>query len=285
MDVLKSHGLGNDYLIVDIPPSPPSLLQVVLLCDRNHGVGGDGVLSPGPRADADYGLRIFNPDGSEAEISGNGLRIYAHWLHHHRAAPAAFTVRVGGRTVACEVSGDSVQVAMGRASFDPAEVPTTLEEVLVDGPLRPSVAMPGEPPLLATALGLGNPHCVMFFERDLDDLPWRRWGKAIEHHPVFPNRTNVQFARVLDRGQIAIRIHERGAGPTLASGSSACGVAAAAVRTGRADRDLRIVAPGGVLNVRVDADWQLHLAGPVEEVGTFRPSPAFEARWTSAATS
>ncbi len=278
MEILKFHGLGNDYLIVDIPPSPPSLEQVVLLCDRNHGVGGDGVLCPGPRVEADYGLRIFNPDGSEAEISGNGLRIYAHWLHNHRGAPARFTVRVGGRIVACEVAGESVKVAMGRARFEPIDVPLARCEALIDTALEPPVHDPNEPPLLATAVGLGNPHCVMFFDQDLDTLPWRRWGARIENHPLFPNRTNVQFARVRAPDHIEIRIHERGAGPTLASGSSACGVAAAAVRTGRTGRKLRIQAPGGDLHVQVGHDWQLHLEGPVEEVGRFQPSAAFVER-------
>ncbi len=273
--ILKSHGLGNDYLIVERFPSPPTPIQVVLLCDRNHGVGGDGLLFRVPARDADYGLRIFNPDGSEAEISGNGLRIFAHWLHHRQGAAERFTVSTGGRVVRCCVRGDRVRVAMGPASFAPAEVPVLHPEPFVDALLPPEIAGPEGPALRATAVGLGNPHCVLFFDEELDQLPWRRWGAHLERHPLFPRRTNVQFARVVSPDHIQVRIHERGAGPTLASGSSACGVAAAALRTGRAGSEVRIEAPGGDLSVRVDPDWELHLEGPVETVGSFEPSPAF----------
>jgi diaminopimelate epimerase len=280
--VLKSHGLGNDYLIIENTPSPPSPLQVVLLCDRNHGVGGDGLLWGEPSEQADFGLRIYNPDGSLAEISGNGLRIFAHWLHHRRGAADRFTVATGGRVVECRVQGDEVTVQMGRASFAPAEVPVLSDEPFIDALLPAEIAGPDGPPLRGTAVGLGNPHCVIFVEQDPGALPWRRWGAALERHPLFPHRTNVQFAQVLAPDHIRIRIHERGAGPTLASGSSACGVAAAALRTGRAGRELRIEAPGGTLSVSIDADWGLRLRGPVEEVGSFQPAPALQRRWRRA---
>jgi diaminopimelate epimerase len=282
MKVLKSHGLGNDYLIIENIPSPPSPLQVVLLCDRNHGVGGDGLLLRVPGDHADFGLRIYNPDGSLAEISGNGLRIFAHWLHHHQGAPERFTVATGGRVVPCWVQGDRVTVEMGRASFDPAEVPVRADRPFVDAPLPPEIAGADGPTLRATAVGLGNPHCVIFVDQDPGGLPWRRWGAALERHALFPNRTNVQFAQVLAPDHIRIRIHERGAGPTLASGSSACGVAAAALRTGRAGPHVRIEAPGGVLSVSIDERWMLRLEGPVEEVGVFHPSPALQRRWRAA---
>jgi diaminopimelate epimerase len=281
--VLKSHGLGNDYLVSDSFPSPPAPLQVVLLCDRNHGVGGDGFLFRVASAKADFGLRIFNPDGSEAEISGNGLRIFAHWLHRHQGAPRCFSVETGGRLVRCEVNGDEVRVAMGRASFSPAEVPVLAGAPFIEQPLPPELAQPGDPPLVGTAVGLGNPHCVLFFDQDLDALPWRRWGALIERHPLFPRRSNVQFARVLSPEHVQIRIHERGAGPTLASGSSACAVAAAALRTGRCGPAVTVEAPGGSLQVRIGSDWELELEGPVEEVGSFEPSAAFMRRWRAAA--
>jgi diaminopimelate epimerase len=280
--VLKSHGLGNDYLIIENAPSPPTPIQVVLLCDRNHGVGGDGLLSLVPASDADFGLLIHNPDGSVAEISGNGLRIFAHWLHHQRGAPERFTVATGGRVVVCRVAGDRVEIDMGRADFEPAEVPLAHPEPFIERPLPPEIAGQGGPTLLATAVGLGNPHCVVFVEQDLDSLPWRDWGARIERHPLFPNRTNVQIARVLAPDHIEIRIHERGAGPTLASGSSACGVAAAGLMTGRTGRRVRIESPGGVLTVDIGPEWQLTLEGPVEQVGRFEPSAAFLARWRAA---
>ncbi len=275
MLLLKSHGLGNDYLIVQDDPPPPTPRQVVLLCDRNQGVGGDGILLPCPAEDADFGLRIFNPDGSEAEISGNGLRIYAHWLHHHRGAPASFTVQVGGRRPRCTVAGQQVQVDMGPASFAPQDVPVDWPEPLVEQPL------PGAPldhhgrPLRVTAVGLGNPHCVIFTEQDLDQLPWQRWGAALERHASFPNRSNVQLVRVLARDHLQLRIWERGAGPTLASGSSACAAAAAALLTGRCGQQIRGQAPGGDLQVDIDDDWQVQLTGPVQEVGSVQLSSSF----------
>ena len=282
VNVLKCHGLGNDYLIIENKPSPPTPLQVVLLCDRNHGVGGDGLLLAVPAVDADYGLRVYNPDGSIAEISGNGLRIFAHWLHHRQGAPQRFTVSTAGRVVTCQVGGDQVTVDMGRASFEPAEVPVAAPAPFIDAPLPPEITDPGGPALLGTAVGLGNPHCVVFVDCDPDDIPWRLWGARLERHPLFPNRTNVQFAQVLAHDHIRIRIHERGAGPTLASGSSACGVAAAALETGRAGHTVRIEAPGGMLRVAIDPHWQLRLEGPVEVVGSFEPSPALLDRWRAA---
>ena len=235
-----------------------------------------------PPQGADYGLRVYNPDGSVAEISGNGLRIFAHWLHHRCAAPTRFTVSTGGRVVHCRVDGDQISVDMGRAVFAPAAVPVDAQEPFIDAPLPPEIAGPGGPPLPATAVGRGKPPTEVFVEEDPGSLPWRQWGARLETHPLFPNRTNVQFAQVLAADHIRIRIHERGAGPTLASGSSACGVAAAALRTGRAGDDVRVEAPGGDLRVRIDGDWQLRLEGPVEVVGSFEPSPAFLARWRAA---
>jgi len=275
--LLKSHGLGNDYLVVETAPPPPTPRQVTLLCDRNKGVGGDGLLLPVPSARATAGLRVFNPDGSEAEISGNGVRIFAHWLHHRRGAPRALTVEVGGRVVACEVDGDRVRVAMGRATFAPVLIPVAAPDPLVEAPLRVAGT-----DLRVTTVGLGNPHCVVFVDRDPDALPWRAWGAALERHPLFPHRTNVQIARVLGPDALMIRVWERGAGPTLASGSSACAAAAAAVRTGRCRGRIQVTSPGGTLAVDVAEDWEIVLEGPVEEVGSFEPAPAFLARWAAA---
>ncbi len=236
-----------------------------------------------PAVGADFGLRIYNPDGSVAEISGNGLRIFAHWLHHRRGAPARFTVSTAGRVVTCQVADDMVTVDMGAATFIPAQVPVAASQPFIEAPLPVEITGPGGPVLRATAVGLGNPHCVVFVDGHPDELPWRSWGARLEVHPLFPNRTNVQFAQVLAPDHIRIRIHERGAGPTLASGSSACGVAAAALRTGRGAASVQIEAPGGSLRVRIDPDWQIQLQGPVEVVGSFEPSPAFQRRWRLAA--
>jgi len=263
MIFIKSHGLGNDYLVAHDTPALCAA-DAVAICHRHTGAGSDGILEPVPAAaGADYGLRIWNPDGSLAEKSGNGLRIFARYLVDHRGAPRDFAVSVDAGTVRCTVDAEAITVEMGRATFAPAGIPST--QALLCTPVDV-----GGDTLPLTAVGVGNPHCVVFFppETDLDALPWRRWGALLERHPLFPNRTNVQFARRVDAQTVEIRIWERGAGETSASGSSSCAVAAAAVRLGElAAGPLRITMPGGVLSVTVGEQWALTLRGPVEEIG------------------
>ncbi len=268
----KGHGLGNDYLVVD-----PDELDFRLgpecvrrLCDRHTGVGADGMLALAPSRRADFGLRIWNPDGSEAEKSGNGLRIFARWLHAtKRTRRRSFRVDTKGGVVgialAVDAHGDasSASVAMGRASFRPADLPCSLDvDELVDQPIRV-----GSRALRFTGVSVGNPHCVVFLERD--EVPHRELvelGRALETHPIFPRFVNVQLAVVRTRHRIALWIWERGAGATRASGSSACAAAAAAVRRGVARSPVDVVMPGGTLRVEVARDWQVTLTGPVEEV-------------------
>lgn len=259
MELFKAHGLGNDYLVLesgeDLRPA-----DVVAICDRHRGVGGDGILEPVASGRAHAGVRIWNPDGSVAEKSGNGLRIYAWWLCAFRGAPPSFTVETAGLLVGCAVSGLDVDVEMGRARVG-GSVPLT-----VDGQA-----------LVGVPVDVGNPHCVLFRdEADLDALPWRRWGEVIETDPAFPRRTNVQIARVTGPRALELRVWERGAGPTLASGSSACAVAAAAVHSGRTDPGEHAVSmPGGSLSVTVRADGGIRLRGPVGPVGRFTTDPRF----------
>ena len=267
----KGHGLGNDYIVIEEadlehPLSPEAIRRI---CDRNRGVGSDGILLLVPTRRADFGLRIFNPDGSEAEKSGNGLRIVAKYLWDHgRATIETFTVETKGGVVECRCHVRSgrvnfVTVEMGHATFRAPEIPMT-------GPDRDVVGVPLQLAdgtlLTVTALSVGNPHCVTFVAQ-LDEAECRRLGPQIEHHPAFPNRTNVQFARVRARDAVDILIWERGAGYTLASGSSSCGAASAAVRNGLCDHGrVRVRMPGGELVIEVRPDWSLRLEGPVEEV-------------------
>jgi diaminopimelate epimerase len=269
----KGHGLGNDYVVleqVDLK-APLSTKAIQRICDRNWGVGADGILLLVPTGRADFGVRIFNPDGSEAEKSGNGLRIFAKYLWDHgHATTATFTVDTKGGVVECRCHVrdghvNFVTVEMGRATFRAPEIP-------MHGPDRDVVAVPLQlddgTALTVTAVSVGNPHCVTFVER-LDEAAVRRLGPLIEHHRAFPNRTNVQFARVSARDSVDILIWERGAGFTLASGSSSCGAATAAVRNGLCDHGrVRVRMPGGELVVEVRPDWSLRLEGPVEEVYT-----------------
>ena len=244
----RSHGLGNDYLVADPAELPVAVSpeRVRLLCDRHHGVGSDGLLLlNGP-----LGLRIFNPDGSEAEKSGNGLRIFARWLYDtRRVASRQFTIHVLGGDALADVHSDgSVTVDMGKPMF------------------REDLGHLNGLDLEVVALSLGNPHCVVFRD-ELDVSELRRIGPLIERHHAFPNRTNVQFARVVDRGSVALLIWERGAGETQASGSSACAVVAAAHRRGLVGTEVTAKMPGGDLAVRVAQNGGIFQRGPVVEVG------------------
>ena len=258
----KSHGLGNDYLVADPRDLPFAVSpeRVRLLCDRHLGVGSDGLLV----LEGQTGVRIFNPDGSEAEKSGNGLRIFARWLHDTgRVDLDRFTVRTLGGDAAVEVHDGVVTVDMGVPRF--RDDVTTLE---LDGER-----------LGVVALSIGNPHCVIL-RPCLDVTELRRLGPLVEQHPAFPNRTNVQLARAFDRQRVELLIWERGAGETRASGSSACAVVAACHRLGLVDGQAQVTAgmPGGELQLRVDERGSLWMTGPVEEVMYVTLSPDLIAR-------
>jgi diaminopimelate epimerase len=266
---VKSHALGNDYIVLDEaqlsrPLTPEAVRRV---CDVHYGIGSDGILLLTAGAGADFGVRIFNPDGGEAEKSGNGLRILAKFLYDHGyTEKPEFTVSTPGGTVRARLHLDQGRVAgitadMGRATFVSSEIP-------VAGPRREVVQEDlavGDRRLTVTAVSVGNPHCVIFTDA-LDQDEVRRLGPAIEHHSSFPNRINVQFAKVLGRDRVTILIWERGAGYTLASGTSSCAVAAASVKNGLTDRRVTIESPGGELTVSVAVNWDLTLTGPASEI-------------------
>jgi diaminopimelate epimerase len=267
--VVKSHALGNDYIVVDPAALTFSLTpeRIRRVCSRHLGVGSDGILALAPAMRADFGLRIFNPDGSEAEKSGNGLRIFSKFLYDHGyATRSTFTVETPGGVAGIElhlVDGkiEQMTVDVGRATFWSTEIP-------VAGPAREVVDElidAGDQRLEITAVSVGNPHCVVFVP-DLDLINLHQLGPLLETHPLFPNRTNVQFAQPVARDRVKILIWERGAGETMASGTSASAVAAAAVREGLTDRQMTVSAPGGDLKITVAEDWGIRMTGPASEV-------------------
>jgi diaminopimelate epimerase len=276
----KGHGLGNDYIAVEPTELPFGLTTAAirLICDRHRGVGSDGILARASSDTADFGLRIYNPDGSSAEKSGNGLRIYGAYLLSRGEVEIgrSFTVETPGGVVRMEILGrDShgvleVEVEMGRASFRSGAVWLTGPDREVDGEM---LELEAGDRVTINPVSLGNPHCVVFLdELDPDDL--RRRGPQIATHPWFEQGTNVQFARPTGPAEIDAWIWERGAGETLASGSSACAVAAVAVRRGLVtSRDVRVTMPGGAIQIRVQDDWTIVLRGAVEDVcrGEFAP--------------
>ena len=279
----KGHGLGNDYIALDPADFDfrftPKRIQAI--CDRHWGVGSDGILALTPSKKADFGLRIYNPDGSEAEKSGNGLRIFARYLYAtRRTRRTSFTVETKGGIVSIELHVDAhgeasaATVEMGRATFQPAALPCALRvPELIEHPIHAA----GQE-LTFTGVSVGNPHCVVFRPKgeswSRDEL--LRLGPALENHEFFPRRTNVQLAVPIGPKSIYILIWERGAGETQASGSSSCAAAAAAVRLGLVRSPVTVKAPGGTLNIAVrEEDFDLTMKGPVAEVATGRLTPAF----------
>lgn len=269
----KGHGLGNDYIVMD-----PADLEFRLtpgniraVCDRNWGVGSDGILALEKSDVADFGLRIYNPDGSEAEKSGNGLRIFARYLHATRKVRRrSFSVETKGGIVRIDLHLDrhgdagAATVEMGQATFRPRALPCSIE---VEELIEQTISAAGEK-VTFTGVSVGNPHCVVFRPKG---RPWTRedllrLGPALENHAVFPRRTNVQLAVPTGPREIFILIWERGAGETQASGSSSCAAASAAVRLGHVKSPVKVKAPGGTLQIRVSEDMDLTMRGPVAEV-------------------
>ena len=264
----KYHGLGNDYLVLDARDERPlGVRDVERICDRRRGVGSDGVLlrvrDPEPGC---YALRILNPDGSEAEKSGNGLRIFARYLYDRgEVGGQEFSVRTAAGDVRCGVleNGGAIRVQMGRVSFDSHVIPVTGPRREV---LRESIEVAGAR-LEFSAATIGNPHCVIFRER-VSEEEARQLGPSLEQHPCFPKRTNVQFAQVVDRTTLWLEIWERGAGYTLASGSSSCAASAVAHRLGLCEDRVTVVMPGGALQVEIGSDYEVVQQGPVVHVAS-----------------
>lgn len=278
-EFVRSHGLGNDYLVVDgatfgIELTPERIRRI---CDRHSGVGSDGILEVVP-APAGFGaaVRIYNPDGSEAEKSGNGVRIFAKFCFDHGYADATKPLAIhtlGGpvEAVLLERPGDRsvLRVSMGRVSFRMRDLPMTPDAGLgPDDEWVERALEVGGRSLKVTCLSVGNPHCVVL---DAGGAPFseesaRTLGPLLENHPRFPRRTNVQLVRVRDRGAVEALIWERGAGWTLSSGSSSCAVASACVRAGLVERTVQVVMPGGTLDVVVHDDWRLEQVGFAQEI-------------------
>ena len=267
MKYSKYHALGNDYIVIDPIDIGQNLNpdQIRLICHRNYGVGSDGILfGPSHSERCDFKLRIFNPDGSEAEKSGNGLRIFSRYLlDNNLAADKIFTIETRGGPVKSQVSPDkrNITVEMGVVSFESTKIPVT-------GPsrdvLNESVEIEGNS-LTYCAATVGNPHCVILC--DLVSAQTTRFlGPVIEVDPRFPNRTNVQFMKVLDRENIQIEIWERGAGYTLASGSSSIAAAAVAYKLGLCDPNINVHMPGGELEIQLSQDFKAIMTGEVTKV-------------------
>jgi len=267
MKYVKYHGLGNDYLVIRPADIVGNLetSQVQRICDRNYGVGSDGILfGPFDSDTSDFRLRILNPDGSEAEKSGNGLRIFSRYLYDQGLVhETPFTVETLGGTVTCHVhnGGRTVTVEMGKVSFLSTLIPVAGEEREV---LREHMDIAGTT-FEYCAATVGNPHCVILSGPITPELA-RQYGPLIEIDSRFPHRTNVQFLEVLDCRNIRIEIWERGAGYTLASGSSSTAAAAVAYKLGFCDPIITVHMPGGNLAISFSKDFTATMTGPATRV-------------------
>lgn len=267
MQFWKYHALGNDYLVMDPKdlPAPLTIEQVKIICHRNFGVGSDGILlGPLPSTKAPFGLRIYNPDGSQAEKSGNGLRIFSRYLLDRKlVGEKEFAIETAGGVVKSTVfdSGQMVRVEMGEVTFWSDEIPVTGSRREV---INEKISVGGKT-FTFCAASVGNPHCVLPLPEISADMA-KQFGPHIETHSNFPNRTNVQFLKVLDRANIQIEIWERGAGYTLASGSSSSAAAAVAHKLGLCDGSITVHMPGGKLSIEIGKDFGILMTGPVTKV-------------------
>ena len=267
MKFAKYHALGNDYIVIDPADVEVGKVEAAApaICRRNFGAGSDGILlGPSSATNGVFGLRIFNPDGSEAEKSGNGIRIFSRYLYDRGLVGSEpFDINTPGGIVRARVlsNGKLVKAEMGKVSFSSRDIP-------VSGPdrevLNENIRSLGRD-FKFCAGTIGNPHCVLLC-KDVSPGDARTFGPSIETDPRFPNRTNVQFMKALDGNNIRIEIWERGAGYTLASGSSASVAAAAARKLGMCDSAVNVHMPGGVLKIDVSDDFSVSMVGPVVKI-------------------
>ncbi|UCH86324.1 MAG: diaminopimelate epimerase [Dehalococcoidia bacterium] len=272
MKFVKMHGTGNDFVLLRARGDEQDWSRLAqAMCDRHYGIGADGLLLVLPSSQADVRMRMFNPDGSEAEMCGNGLRCVAKYAVDEGLAPprgGRISVETAVGVLAAQVFGEKgaverVRVSLGVPRFAPQEIPVLAEgePPVKDLPLD----IEGER-LAVTCVSLGNPHAVHFAERPVAEFPLEDIGPKVEHHPLFPQRTNFGVARVLDRERMEARVWERGTGITLACGSGACAAVVAAQLHGLVGERVDITLPGGVLRVEWDGAGECYLAGPAETV-------------------
>jgi diaminopimelate epimerase len=270
----KYHALGNDYIVIhpkDLP-APLTTEQVKTICHRNFGVGSDGILlGPLPSTTAKCALKIYNPDGSLAEKSGNGVRIFSRYLWDTKfVGNEEFALQTDGGIVRSTVfdGGKMVRVEMGKVSFDSGKIPVTGGKREV---INEKISVGGRE-FTYCAATIGNPHCVLPLP-EISAALAHEFGPLLEAHPNFPRKTNVQFLKVLDRANIAIEIWERGAGYTLASGSSSSASAAVAHKLGLVDKKVTVHCPGGDIQIEIRDGFDILMTGGVTRVAEGVISP------------
>jgi diaminopimelate epimerase len=267
---VKMHGLGNEYIVMDSKNIDFQLTKqsIMRLCNIHFGIGSDGIVMLVPSKKADFGFRVFNPDGSEAEKSGNGLRILCKYLYDYGYTTSRqFSVETLTDIVYADIVEEDkgkagmIKVEMGKAIFASGDIPVKSELPEFIG----QKIMAGDREFEVNCVSVGNPHCVVI-KQELDENEIRTYGPLLENHPLFPNRINVQFAKVLSGNDAEILIWERGAGYTLASGSSSCAASCILVKRGLINGDLTMHMQGGTLKIEIDKNWNIRMTGEVREI-------------------
>lgn len=282
IEFTKYHGLGNDFVLIDNRHQSEPILtpdQAIQMCDRNFGIGADGVIFALPGQDGtDYTMRIYNADGSEPEMCGNGIRCLAQFLADLEAgerqereqeplASCSYRIHTLAGVITPQLKSEGqVTVDMGMPQLSAAEIPTTLcpSEEKVINQLLEVAGKTWE----VTGVSMGNPHCITFVE-DTDEIPLETLGPEFEHHSAFPKRTNTEFIQVVQSDYLKMRVWERGAGATLACGTGACASVVAGVLTNKCDRTCTVELPGGCLKIQwSEQDQRVYMTGPAERVFT-----------------
>lgn len=265
IEFVKMHGLGNDFILVDCLhqeiDDPKEF--AIKYCNRRFGIGADQLLLLYPSEIADFKMRIFNADGSEVEMCGNGIRCFAKYVWDRGLSDKeVLLVETLAGIIKPKRVGELIQVDMGKPEFAPSKIP-----VDVDGERAFDIRLEvlGWHVRL-NCVSMGNPHAVIFLEEDPKNFAVSKYGPLIENHPTFPNRTNVEFAYVINPSEISMRVWERGAGETLACGTGACATAVAAMTKGLTDRKVTVHLLGGDLQIEWAEDGHVYMTGPAEEV-------------------
>jgi diaminopimelate epimerase len=271
IEFTKYHGLGNDFILLDNRHTPEPLVspqQAIAMCDRHFGIGADGVIFALPgQENTDYTMRIFNSDGSEPEMCGNGIRCLAQFLadlEGNSTPGKAYAIHTLAGIITPRLQGNSqVKVDMGFPQLTAAAIPTTLanpDHKVINCPLE----VAGQS-WLVTCVSMGNPHCITFVE-DVAAIPLETIGTLFEHHPLFPQRINTEFIEVIRPDYLKMRVWERGAGITLACGTGACASVVAGVLTNKCDRICTVELPGGCLIIEWSTDGRVYMTGPAQRV-------------------
>lgn len=272
MNFVKVHGLGNDFILIDCLRETLAEADMkdtaIQMCNRNFGIGADGILLVLPSEVADIRMRIINSDGSEAEMCGNGIRCFAKYVYEEKiVSKEMMTIETLAGIMVPNVFTDAggkvtlVEVDMGEPVLACAEIPMIGTGQAVNVPIQVE-----DREFLVTAVSMGNPHCVLFVD-DINAIDIAIWGPRIERSSYFPRKTNVEFVQVLNRKEVIMRVWERGAAITMACGTGSCAVAVACVCNEKTDREITLHLDGGDLQVRWDAqDKHLYMTGAAVEV-------------------